>query len=96
MTLRKINTFFYFGLILFFLIFLLPGTYKMGVYTPNYLGWFMILLAGLSLLTYFFLLVVDFKKKNFKRLGIRTLFLLTIIAATVAYKFYRLYTLGLL
>ncbi|EDP96257.1 hypothetical protein U8527_09105 [Kordia algicida OT-1] len=93
MALEKINIFFYIGLLISFIIFLLPGEYKIAVYTPNYLGWFMLSLAGLSLLTYFWLLMVDFKKKNFKRLLRRTLFLITIIGISVAYWFYKASTL---
>ncbi|EDP96260.1 hypothetical protein U8527_09120 [Kordia algicida OT-1] len=92
MTLEKINTFFYVGLLTSFLIFLLPGEYKIAIYTPNYLGWFMLFLTGLSILIYFWLLIVDYKKKNFKHLIRRTLFLVAIIGISVAYWFYKVYS----
>jgi len=94
MVLKKINIFFYLGLFTSFILFLLPSEYKTAVYTPNYLGWFMLLLTALSFLTYFWLLIIDYKKKNIKRLVRRTLFLVTILIASVAYWFYKSYTLG--
>jgi hypothetical protein len=94
MVLKKINTFFYLGLFTSVIIFLLPSDYKTAVYTPDYLGWFMLLLAALSFLTYLWLLIIDYKKKNFKQLIRRTLFLVAILIASITYWFYKAYTLG--
>ena len=94
MTLERINNIFYLGLFTSFILFLLPNDYKMAVYTPNLLGWLMFILLCISILIYFWLLIVDYKKKNYKRLQKRTLFLLTIFGIAVAYWFYQAYSLG--
>ncbi|AXG72266.1 hypothetical protein KORDIASMS9_04535 [Kordia sp. SMS9] len=94
MTLERINNLFYIGLLVSFLIFLLPSEYKMAVYTPNLLGWSMLVLSLISFSIYFWLLIIDFKKKNYKRLQKRTLFLVIIIGVSVAYWFYQAYSLG--
>ncbi len=96
--LKNINTFFYSIATLFFVLFLLPGKYKIIVFPKNIytalLGWSTVLTAILCLATYFWLLVVDLKKKNFTCIKRRTFFLSLIIIMIVIYKYYSLYSLG--
>lgn len=98
MALKNINTLFYLGLLMSFILFLLPSEYKIIVFAKSIytviLGWSLVFLVILSLLIYFWLLFVDYRKKSFNRLIRRTSFLAAILIASVAYWFYKAYTLG--
>ena len=66
-TYQTIKKTFYICLIFSFVILLIPGEYKIAVYTPNILGWFwLVILIPLTLITFVWLLISDLKKSENK------------------------------
>ena len=82
------NTVFYIALFLAAFIYLLPSDLKMSIYGPSYLGWFLVLINIPSVFTLFiYLLIIDLKKKNTKKLLIRTLLFFLSIVVCIFYWF---------
>ncbi len=95
MNYKRINFTFYFCLIAAFIIHFLPAKLTMGVYTPNLLGWLWALgFIPLTIITFFWLLVLDIKKGKAKNLIYRTIiYILTILIACL-YWYYQAKKLG--
>ena len=86
----KLNITFYVSIFLAFILLIVPPRFKMGVYGPNFLGWFWtIILIPVSLITFLWLLVLDIKGKRKKELLKRTILFFIIIGASVAYWLYQ-------
>lgn len=87
---HNLNRLFYISLILSFIIFLLPIEYKMGVYTPNILGWvWLTILTPITLILFQFLLITDIKNKRKKQLFNRCVSFFAIIILSIFYWFYQ-------
>lgn len=87
-TYQTVKNIFYICLIFSFVILLVPGEYKIAVYTPNILGWFWLtVLIPLTFITFILLLISDFKKNRKKTLLIRSLIFITVLVASVGYWF---------
>ncbi len=78
---KKLSFIFYAGLIVFLVLLLLPVKYKLGVYTPNLLGWLLLfVVVPIVLITYFWLCSIEWRTNNLKKLFIRTIvFVFTIL-----------------
>ena len=88
----KLNTAFYAALTVSFVLFLLPSEYKMGVYTPNYLGWFFVFgCLPITFLISLWLNVINIQTKDWKTLIIRNAVFLLVIIISTAYWFYGFY-----
>lgn len=77
---KKLDFLFYLVLIISLVLLLLPSEYKMAVYTPNYLGWFwLVICLPTTLLLFIWLLIKDVRSKNWRVLTNRTsIFILTL------------------
>lgn len=92
---KNLDNIFYSSFLLALIIYFLPPEYTFGVYTPNVFGWFWILgLIPISIITFVLLLIVDLKKRNSKRLIIRSFIFLSIIGLCIVYWFYQAKMLG--
>ncbi|WP_418500702.1 hypothetical protein [Flagellimonas sp.] len=65
MKIQKINRFYYIILIITFLIYVLPPSYKFGVYSLNYLGYFLLVVICVLLVALITLLALQIKKYGF-------------------------------
>ena len=87
---KKLNLLFYLSLPLSFIIFLIPSEFKIAVYSPNYLGWFLlIILLPTTLISFIWLTVLDFKKNNKQNSVKRFLLLFIIIVLSIIYWKYK-------
>jgi len=79
---KNINKLFYIALILAVIIFMLPIEYRMGVYTPNIIGYLLVLvILPLILISYLYSIYLDIIRKNgIKHFVIRTILLAISIA----------------
>jgi len=87
----KLNITFYLSAILVFILLIIPPRFKMGVYGPNYLGWFWaIILIPTSIIAFLWLLVLDIRNKKVNESLKRTLFFLIVIGFSIVYWFYQI------
>ncbi|CAM1366610.1 conserved membrane hypothetical protein [Tenacibaculum litopenaei] len=87
---KKLNLSFYILLIYSFVIYLLPHNMTMGLYTPNLLGWSLVVTFFLAILLYIVLLFLDLKEKNKrKELLKRSLILILFLVACTFYWCYK-------
>jgi|SRR5690606_36074876 hypothetical protein len=92
---RKVNLIFYLGLATSVLLFLLPPEYKMGVYSPNYLGWFWLLVClPVTLITFIWSGISDIMTKSWRALTIRIVIFIAVFFISVTYWFYMAYEAG--
>lgn len=85
---KNLNSIFYVILFLSGGVFLLPSDYKIVVYTPSIIGWFLLLvLIPILIITFFWLLIKDLREKNTKKLIIRFLVFLFVIGLCAIYWF---------
>ena len=89
----KLNIIFYAATAYSFVLFLLPSYITWGVYTPNVLGWSMIITFIIAFLIYLILFFYDLKR-NKKKLKNRSIFFFAIIALSILYWFYESTQLG--
>ncbi len=91
----RINNLFYITLSISFIILLIPSHYKMGVYTPNYLGWFWLLVClPTTLITFIWAGIQDIKNKIWRELVIRVLIFISILIISFGYWFYKAHESG--
>lgn len=92
---QKVNNIFYVSLFLAFFLLILPPESKSAIYGPNYLGWFWIIInIPIVILLFLYLLFIDLKNNNTKKLLKRILYFLVIIAISVIYWLYQAKTRG--
>lgn len=92
---KKISLIFYLALIISFVVLLIPPNYKMGVYTPNLLGWIWLLgLIPLTIITFFWLLILDIKKGKTMNLIYRTIIYILTIFIACLYWYYQAKKMG--
>ncbi len=92
---QKLNNIFFVSLFLAFFLLLLPRELKMAAYAPNYLGWFWIIInIPLIIILFIYLLFIDLKSNNNKRLIKRTVYLLVIVVISILYWFYQAINYG--
>lgn len=89
LNINKLNAIFYYSLSYSFILFLMPSKVTWGVYSPNIVGWSMIICFIVAILTYILLLVIDLKNKaKVKKFIIRSIFLMIILSVSIMYWFY--------
>ncbi len=87
----KLNIIFYLSLLLNLVLLIFPIDFKMGVYGPNFLGWFWIIfLIPLSIITFLWLLLIDLKNKKTRQLLKRTIILFISISFFIIYWIYKM------
>lgn len=79
----NISRIYHISQIISLIILVLPSDFKMAVYTPNYLGYFWLLLYPFILGCFVYLSIIDFKKGNKKSLLRRLFIFIGYIALTV-------------
>lgn len=83
-----LNTVFRILLILSGIIYLLPSRLLMGVYSPNYLGWFLILfLIPIVFILFIWLSILDLKRHKINFLIKRLLVLLLVFGLSLGIKY---------
>lgn len=84
---KKINIAFYSILILSFIIFILPGKYKVGVYSLNYLGYFLMFLILLLIIIFTIIFIQKIRNHGFlkgiKEMSINIFVLLLFIISSI-------------
>lgn len=91
---KTLNVCFYLAIIYVFIIFVIPSKYIWGVYSPNLLGWTMIVTFILGLFLFFLLLIKDIYNKNVQSIKKRTLFILVIITISIVYWYIEAKSMG--
>jgi len=85
----RLNTIFYVALAVSFILWLLPPEYNMAVYTPSYLGYFLLVVClPVTLVTFVWVGILDLKSGIRGRLAIRTIVFLLILLISAVYRCY--------
>ena len=94
---KRINIIFYLTLILHFVLTIIPSEYQMRIYSPNYLGWFhLIIIIPVAIITFLWLLILDIKNKNLSIILSRAFLFILIIGFSIVYWFYQANKMGAL
>lgn len=89
------STVFYISLSVTVLIFVLPPEYTMGVYAPNYLGWFwFIFCLPFTLITFIWSTLLDIRGKQWKSLWVTVTIFVIALTFSIGYWFYMAYRAG--
>jgi|APTNR8051073442_1049403.scaffolds.fasta_scaffold00157_52 hypothetical protein len=92
---KTIGIIFYISLTMSFILLILPPEITWGVYTPNYLGWFWLLVClPTTLITFIWAGIQDIKNKIWRELVIRVLIFISILIISFGYWFYKAHESG--
>lgn len=91
----KANSIFIISLTMSLLLFLLPPEFTWGVYSPNYLGWFWLLLClPVTFISFVWSSTQDLKNRNWRRLIIRVSIFVSVAIISVVYWFVQAHKAG--
>ncbi|TXE15798.1 hypothetical protein ES692_14985 [Psychroserpens burtonensis] len=86
-SIKKLETYFTIFLIISAVLYSLPSSLLMAVYTPSYLGWAALFLILVTLGLFIWLSILNAKNRNYKKIMKRFAFLIVIYGVSVLIKY---------
>ena len=86
-SIKKLETYFTIFLITSAVLYSLPSSLLMAVYTPSYLGWTALFLILVTLVLFIWLSILNAKNKNYKKTITRFVFLIVIYGVSILIKY---------